>query len=403
MNVLNSPDIAADLFAVPDPWADVRREIASEYSEPHDHPWIIGFSGGKDSSLVCHLVFEHLLLLPRSARRRPVHIVANDTLVESPLVVAHLRAVCDEIRRAAEAFGLPIRVQITRPDADHTFWVSLIGRGYPSPNRSFRWCTDRMKIQPTSRYIRQQVAASGEVILLLGVRRDESATRAGSVKRYDNGERLNRHNDLVGCMVFRPIVDVATEDVWEFLALNEPPWGGSHRALINLYRNASGGECPVVTQKSDAPSCGTTSSRFGCWTCTVVEKDRSLEGFVAAGFSEFTPLLDFRDWLAAIRGDPERRLARRRDGRITVTRRKGQRRDDGEGAATSMVHVPGPFTMETRREILSKLLDLQERVGQPLISADEIDRIREIWAEDALAGAQRHAERHAALTLPGGC
>ena len=129
-----------------------------------------------------------------------------------------------------------------------------------------------MKILPTSRYIRNQASLAGEVILLLGVRRSESATRAGVVARYDNGARLNPHNDLAGCFVFRPIVDLDTDEVWEFLAANAPPWGGSHRRLIQLYRDAGGGECPVITSRDDAPSCGTTSSRFGCWTCTVVEK-----------------------------------------------------------------------------------------------------------------------------------
>jgi DNA sulfur modification protein DndC len=370
-----------------DPWSAVRREIALEYAQPHAYPWIIGFSGGKDSTVVCHLVVEHLLSLPRSSRSRQVHIVSNDTLVESPLVVSHLEKTVAELRDAATAFDLPIKVEITRPALDHTFWVSLIGRGYPSPNRSFRWCTDRMKIQPTSRYIRDQADAAGQVILLLGVRRDESATRAGSVARYDNGERLNRHNDLTNCMVFRPIVDVTTEQVWEFLGDNAPPWGGSHGDLIKLYRNASGGECPVVTQKTDAPACGTTSSRFGCWTCTVVEKDRSLEGFVTAGFKEFKPLLDFRDKLVEYRKDDRRRMARRRNGKITVI---------------GGVHVPGPFTMDTRRELLNELLSLQARVERELISADEIARIKEIWAEDAVAGARLHEQRHAALMIAGG-
>jgi DNA sulfur modification protein DndC len=360
--------------------SSIRREIAEEYKEPHDYPWIIGFSGGKDSTVVAHLVFEHLLTLPPSERTRPVHIVSNDTLVESPLVIAHIRTVTAEIQAAAEAFALPVQIKVTQPDDDHTFWVSLIGRGYPSPNRSFRWCTDRMKIQPTSRYIRQQVDAVGKVILLLGVRRNESSTRAGSVARYDNGERLNRHNDLVDCMVFRPIVEMTTEDVWEFLGENPPPWGGSHTALISLYRNAGGGECPVVTQKSDVPSCGTNSSRFGCWTCTVVEKDRSLAGFVEAGFAEFTPLLDFRDWLVTIRNDPTRRMARRRAGHITVTR---------EG-----VYVPGPYTMEARAEILQKLLELQAVVGRELVSPNELRRIKEIWAEDAVLIAQRFVAAH---------
>jgi DNA sulfur modification protein DndC len=242
-----------------------------------------------------------------------------------------------------------------------------------------------MKILPTSRYIRQLVDTAGKVILLLGVRRSESALRAGTIARYDNGERLNRHNDLVDCMVFRPIVEMTTEDVWEFLGESTPPWGGSHAALISLYRNASGGECPVVTQKSDVPSCGTNSSRFGCWTCTVVEKDRSLAGFVEAGFAEFTPLLDFRDWLVTFRNDPTRRMARRRAGQVTVTR---------EG-----VYVPGPYTMEARREILQKLLDLQSAVGRELISPGELRRIKEIWAEDAVRIAQRFVADHSSIAV----
>ena len=76
--------------------ASVRRDIAAEYAEPHNYPWIIGFSGGKDSTVVTHLVFEHLLSLPASARTRPVYIVSNDTLVESPLVIAHVQIVMKE-------------------------------------------------------------------------------------------------------------------------------------------------------------------------------------------------------------------------------------------------------------------------------------------------------------------
>nr|VFJ55921.1 MAG: DNA sulfur modification protein DndC [Candidatus Kentron sp. FM]VFJ58587.1 MAG: DNA sulfur modification protein DndC [Candidatus Kentron sp. FM]VFK11148.1 MAG: DNA sulfur modification protein DndC [Candidatus Kentron sp. FM] len=217
-------------------WRYIRQEIAEEYAKPHECPWIVGFSGGKDSTLVTHLVIEHMLSLPRSERRRPVHVVANDTLVESPLVINHIRRGLVEISSAATAFDLPVVTATTRPSPEQTFWVNLIGRGYPSPNRNFRWCTDRMKIQPTSQYVRSQAKLSGKVILLLGVRRSESATRAAMVKRYDNGERLNKHSDLDGCLVFRPIVELSTDRVWGFLAANRPPWGGSHDRLIKLYR-----------------------------------------------------------------------------------------------------------------------------------------------------------------------
>jgi DNA sulfur modification protein DndC len=348
----------------------IRADLEEEYRQPHGDPWIVGFSGGKDSTLVVHLVFEMLLGLAPDERRRAVHIVANDTLVESPLVVAHIRRVLGEIEHTARAWRLPVRTVITRPAEDQTFWVNLIGRGYPTPNRMFRWCTDRMKIRPTSRYILEQVAASGEVILLLGVRRSESAARRQNAARYDNGQRLNRHNDLPGCMVYRPILELDTDAVWEFLATVPPPWGGSHEALIKLYRDANGGECPVVTSADDAPSCGTTSARFGCWTCTVVEKDKSLEGLVEAGFTTFAPLVEFRNWLIAIRNEPSRRSYVRRHGRVTFNK-------NGEP-------VPGPFTLQTRREILDRLLTLQEALGMQLITDDEIRIIRDIWADDAL-------------------
>jgi DNA sulfur modification protein DndC len=245
-----------------------------------------------------------------------------------------------------------------------------------------------MKIQPTSEYVKKYVSAAGQVIMLLGVRRSESGARAASAKRYGS-ERLNAHNDLAGCLVFRPILEFTTEEVWETLGACRAPWGGNYQDLINLYRNADGGECPVVTQKSDVPSCGTSSSRFGCWTCTVVEKDKSLEGFVDAGFGEFIPLLRFREWLLEIRDDPERRDARRRDGRFTLM------------ANGSL--IPGPFVLSTRREILTELLALQESTGKVLIHPKEIARIRSIWAEDAARGAQRVAESNAQQLEGGKC
>ena len=365
MAVLEATAIGQDSTAACD---TIRAELLDEYKQDHNFPWVVGYSGGKDSTLVAHLVFDMLMQIAPSDRRRQVHIVSNDTLVESPLVVQHIEDSLRVLANGASAFGLPVVTTITRPAPDQSFWVNLIGRGYPSPNQSFRWCTDRMKIQPTSRYIKTQVDAAGQVILLLGVRRSESAARSASVARYDNGQRLNNHNDIPGCKVFRPIVDLSTDDVWEFLGEFDPPWGGTHLDLINLYRNATGGECPVVTQKSDAPSCGTTSSRFGCWTCTVVQKDRSLEGFVESGFLEFGPLLDFRDWIASIRNDPTRRQARRRDGRITVT-------DSGK-------HIPGPFTRETRLEILDKLRALEKKTGKALISDEETGLIYRIWTQE---------------------
>ncbi|MFM2153644.1 MAG: hypothetical protein RL199_2079 [Pseudomonadota bacterium] len=271
-------------------------DVRAEYlDDSQRYPWVVGYSGGKDSTLVLQLVFEMLLALPPQARTRPVHVLTNDTLVESPILASYIDAMVGRIREASGQLGLPVTVVKTSPPEDQTFWVNIIGRGYPTPNRTFRWCTDRMKIKPTSDYIVGHVAASGRVILLLGVRRAESATRAASVDKYTpkDGGRLNPHNDLKGCLVFRPIVDLETDEVWQLLLQRPPPWGGTHRDLVTLYRNAQGGECPLVLDSDQAPSCGSNSSRFGCWTCTVVEKDKSLEGFVDAGYPELEPLVFF--------------------------------------------------------------------------------------------------------------
>ncbi|TIM30553.1 MAG: DNA phosphorothioation system sulfurtransferase DndC [Mesorhizobium sp.] len=346
-------------------------DIRDEYLQPHSTPWILGFSGGKDSTLLAQLVSEMLLSLPPRKRQRTVHIVANDTLVESPVIANHLDMVLERMRLAVEPLRLPIVVAKTVPDVEQTFWVNLIGRGYPSPSRVFRWCTDRMKIAPTTTYIKTQVNESGQAILLLGVRSAESTQRRRSVTRYDNGQRLNPHNSLQNCLVYRPIVDLTTDEVWQTLLQSSPPWGGTHRELVTMYRNAGGGECPLVTDKSEAPSCGTASSRFGCWTCTVVEKDKSAESFIEAGYGDLEPLLEFRDWLKAIREDGSMRMAKRRNGTLNFV---------GEGRL-----IPGPFTLMARREIFDRLIAIQSEVNMPLVSPAEIDAIRRIWAEDTIA------------------
>lgn len=351
--------------------AEVRSDMREEYLTEHNIPWIVGFSGGKDSTIVLQLVFEMLLELPPSKRARQVHVLSNDTLVESPVLQTFIDRVLDQVRDAGEGLNLPLTVVKTTPSPDHTFWVNLIGRGYPAPTRLFRWCTDRMKIRPTSLYIKTRISEAGQAILLLGVRRDESSLRLQSARRYDNGSRLNAHNDVKNCLVYRPIVELTTQEVWTVLLQRRPPWGGTHRELVTLYRNAQGGECPFIVDTTESASCGTSSSRFGCWTCTVVEKDKSLQGFIDSGLDHLESLADFRDWLQAYSRDFSNRMNERRNGQEGI----------------------GPFSPDARKVILNRLLTVQSEGGFTLISDSELQRIREIWLEDdclrALNGANK--------------
>ena len=375
----NGDVVEAPIKIQKSPGGDTRGKITRclaslkrQFMQSHSTPWIICFSGGKDSTLLMQFVFEMLQSRDIDPARRDIHIIANDTLVESPLVASHLDKQLAAIRKYVKANGLPVNVKKTQPKADQTFWVNLIGKGYASPNRLFRWCTQRLKIEPTTSYIKRKVAENGKVIVLLGVRSDESTNRAREAARHTvKNSDLHPHSSLQNCMVFRPILDLSTDELWTVLLQRRPPWGGSHRELITLYRNALGGECPIMTDISDAPACGGKSPRFGCWTCTVVSKDRSLEGLVQSGFEDLEPLTDFRDFLANVRSQPIMRMKRRRNGAI-------MKRADG-----STVRA-GPFTIRARKMILAKLEELQAVMGNSLhlISESEKGKIRKIWEQD---------------------
>ena len=55
-----------------------------------NRPWIIGYSGGKDSTTVVELVYEMLMSMPPEQRTKNVYIVSSDTLIENPLIKIYL-------------------------------------------------------------------------------------------------------------------------------------------------------------------------------------------------------------------------------------------------------------------------------------------------------------------------
>lgn len=359
----------------------IKDTIRLEYQKGHEHPWLVAYSGGKDSTLLLQLVWEVVAELPSEARKRRVIVVGNDTLVESPLVIEHLRKSLEDIGEAGERQRLPIETRITVPCIDQTFWVSVIGRGYIPPTRNFRWCTDRMKILPTTRLIEELTYGTKGSVLLIGTRRAESQTRRRTMdKRGVTARELNPHSKVEGCWMFAPLAELEDNDVWLTLMQHSAPWGKSHRRLITLYRNAGGGECPLVITKEQAPSCGSSSPRFGCWTCTVVQKDRSLRGLIDSGHADtarMEALFDFREWLIEMRENNENRSRVRRDG-------FEKRRADG-----SLVY--GPFTLEVRKQILGRLRQLEEQIGQSLILPGEIAFIEDIWWRDSICEDARLA------------
>jgi DNA sulfur modification protein DndC len=346
------------------------KEIRQLYVS-YPYPWVIGYSGGKDSTTALQLVWYALAELPPEQREKHVYVISTDTLVETPVIVDYIDETLDRIDKQATQDGMPFKIQKLTPILNDTFWVNLVGRGYPAPNSIFRWCTERLKINPSNRFILNKVAEYGEVILVLGIRRGESATRDQVMNMHRfRGHSLARHGQLPGAWVYMPIEHFSTDDVWTYLLQVPSPWGGDNRSLAALYRSAQEGECPMVVDDI-TPSCG--NSRFGCWTCTVVDRDRSMEALIDAGEEWMIPLLDFRDWLASTQDPgvkPEQREYKGRDGRVKIT-------DKGTLRWRT-------YTLDFSREMLKRLLETQMEVQKHdpdfiLISEDEIREIRHLW------------------------
>lgn len=348
------------------------------YSDTSKTPWIIGFSGGKDSTVLLTLVWIAIKRFREQTDHpfqsgRPVYVVNNDTLVENPIISSYVDEVLDKIEKEAREQNLPIYVRKTTPKLEESFWVNILGKGYPVPNNKFRWCTDKMKIKPTSAFLSEQIDEMGKAIILLGTRYEESQIRERSMKKHEMYQsRLSRHANERNAFVYAPLKDLMLEEVWYIINAVPSPWGADNSLLFKIYADASADdyECPTVVTNESHKSCG--KSRFGCWTCTVVKKDKSMSGLIENGQEWLRPLLNFRDRLIDNRNISENRMDIRRNGTSAI---------DADG------HKKGTYAFKYRADTLKELLELQKeiQIEKPyltLITNQELIAIQVNWNRD---------------------
>lgn len=344
-----------------------------------DIPWVIGYSGGKDSTATLQLVWLALAELPREQVKKQVHIINTDTMVESPVISKWVQTSLQTMEDAAKEQGLPFVTHRLTPEMDNTFWVNFIGRGYPFPRKKLRWCTDRLKIQPVNKFVKEKIAEHGEIIMVIGTRKAESARRAKTMAYYEKKrvrELLSPNQAMVNELVFSPLEDWNDNDVWVFLMQYKNPWGYSNKDLLTLYKGATAdNECPMMVEKG-LPSCG--KSRFGCWVCTMVEKDKSMEAMISNDEEKawMSALLEFRNKFGDEEHDRERRSYRKMQGYL-------------QGSYKQLHH--GPYKKEIREEWLKELLEIQKDINEngpeefkdlELITLPELRNIRRIWVNE---------------------
>jgi DNA sulfur modification protein DndC len=296
-------------------------------------------------------------------------------MVENPIITEYVFDVLGYIEKAAKEQDLPIFIKVTTPKLEDSFWVNVIGKGYPVPNNSFRFCTEKLKIKPTSQFILDQLDEMGEAIILIGTRLDESATRANSIRKHQiKGKRLTKHPLNPNTYTYAPIIELHLEEVWYIINGFPSPWGFDNKRLFQIYSDASADdyECPTMVTDKSHGSCG--QSRFGCWVCTVVKEDKSMRALINNGIIWLQPLLTFRNELLEERNISENRRTERRNGQNAV---------DDEG------HNQGNYTDIYRAKMLRKLLETQKVVQETkphieLISSQELIAIQVTWYRDGI-------------------
>ena len=351
-------------------------EIISEITKVYLHdnrPWLIGYSGGKDSTLLVSLVFQAIAQIPEKKRTKKTYIITSDTLVENPFVKEYMHKSSKNINIASNSQKLNIEAHIIYPEDHQTFWSRVIGLGYPTPEPpGFRWCTERLKINPMNKFVNDCIKVNGEIIILLGVRKAESLARSRSIsEKQISGYLLNPHNNINNAYVYNPLTEIDNSLVWEYLLKNDgiSPWGSNMKELFSLYQGESLGEEQSVIGEIDEKKIPITgNSRFGCWCCTLVKEDKSLQSFINKGYTELIPLREFRNWLVSIRQDSNFRETKRRNGTV-YTKANGE---------TGF----GPFSLNARSEILKRLLLLQRETNLELITIAELKAIDEMWDND---------------------
>ncbi len=349
-------------------------------------PWVVGYSGGKDSTTILQLIWNAIAALPLEKRTKSIYVITTDTLVENPIVSAWVGNSLEQMKVAAKEQQMPVEPHLLYPAVKDTFWACLIGKGYPAPRNRFRWCTERLKISPADSFIRGMIRASGEVIIVLGTRKAESTKRAMTMAKHREWrvrDHLNLNPHRPNSLIYLPIEDWRTDEVWIYLNQWQNPWGYSNKDLFKMYRGATAdNECPLVIDTT-TPSCG--DSRFGCWVCTMVNKDKSMEAMIQNDEEKewMQPLLDIRNDLD-LYNDRERRDFRRIWGEVTLF----ERNVNGE---TTVQPIPGPYTKYWREHWLRRVLEAQTRIrctgpqemrNITLITLEELSEIRRIWLEE---------------------
>lgn len=357
------------------------KAILQKYYLEDKRPLCVAYSGGKDSTALVFLMLEVLKELKKINKiYKKTYIINSNTLAELPPLLKHLEQSLDSIREYANIYELNVEVYEVTPVEKHTLNVQLLGVGMPPPSQKFRWCTTKLKVWPIEKKLKE-LFPDGKFISVVGSRRDESPDRK---KRIIKQSKVNSHlkiNDrFPNADNLYPIEYWNTKNIWEYIFTQDKNiididflWG--------LYSDASSKdakECTFVGaggKHIDEGKIGCGQSRFGCWQCYVVrDNDKSLDGLLKSGYQNIELYKEYRElyWNKTQEGWEDTRdvyshrtqfqefFDEKYKDRIGMTKAKG-------------------IKLSIRKIFFKKILELNSKLSDNIITQKEIDLIQERW------------------------
>ena len=296
------------------------KELFDELVEQRIMPLIqkhavrIACSFGKDSTLLLALMVEG----HRRAKQRgmpvagPLIVTHGDTRIESPVMHQYALRQMRLLESYLDQEGIGHRLITASPHDRYSWPVMYVGglKLLTVGASSTADCSIVLKQDPLKKVERELAKEFPEIVTATGVRLDESASRAQSIRDIglDSGEVIiqNGNRDVA------PIVDLITADVWLLLrCLGEgasreygdslPYWDESTFYLRRMYDDQDDSQCPITGTSSlgQQSGCGGSSLRSGCALCTVVNSDKQAETLTdLPHFPQLENLLAIRNWLS---------------------------------------------------------------------------------------------------------
>lgn len=366
--------------------------IKALYLQENDRVLTLGFSGGKDSSLCVSLLLEALMEIPEHQRTKEVFILFSDTLMELLPVQVHTYKVLEKIRAFSKSNKLPITILYAKPKVEHTMWSMIIGGGTRPSSRDNRWCTDRLKVLVQRDILTNTFGTTNvESISIVGSRREESVDRAQRLENNSLEGHLKGHSEFDKTLVYAPIEYFSTEDVWRELRLSK--YGNSvldadELWLLYASTNGEGEECQTIlgnaNENGKNPGCSKSGGRFGCWCCPLVQnKDKALVGMMSS-YSYIKYLIEYRDYVVSLRDGNwhlYRDVYEHGDGNTNPS--AGKRNQYSYDNHRFGMTCPGGLNLETRKELLKRLLETEKHVYEhtqiQLVSDEELNYIQSRW------------------------